>query len=50
MQYIGQSVVNTIKTHKDRYFYGLRRTDDGELYLAKVDQMTQGDSVTINNP
>lgn len=50
MQYIGQSIVNTIKTHKDRYFYGLRRTDDGELYLAKIDQMTPGDSVTINDP
>ncbi len=50
MQYIGQPISNAIKSHKDRYFYGLRRTDDGELYLAKVDQMTQGDSVTINNP
>jgi hypothetical protein len=50
MQYIGQPISNTIKSHKDRYFYGLRRTDDGELYLAKVDQMTPGDSVTINNP
>ena len=22
---------------KDRYFYGLRRTDEGELYIGKVD-------------
>jgi hypothetical protein len=50
MQYIGQNIVNTIKTHKDRFFYGLRRTDDGELYLAKIDQMAPGDSVTINDP
>jgi hypothetical protein len=49
MQYIGQSVINTIKTHKDRFFYGLRRTEDGELYLAKVDQMSPNDSVTIND-
>lgn len=49
MQYIGQSITNTIKTHKDRFFYGLRRTEDGELYLAKIDQMAAGDSVTIND-
>ena len=50
MQYIGQPITNTIKSHKDRFFYGLRRTDDGELWLAKVDQMAPGDSVTINIP
>lgn len=47
---VGQSVLNVTKNHKDRYFYGLRRTDEGELWLGKVDQMTPGDSVTINNP
>lgn len=49
MQTIGQNIKSTITTHKDRFFYGLRRTDDGELYLAKVDQMSVNDSVTINN-
>jgi hypothetical protein len=33
-----------------RYFYGLRRTDDGELFLAKVDQTSPTDSVQINAP
>lgn len=31
------------------YFYGLRRTDDGELYFARVNQLSREDSVTINN-
>ena len=33
-----------------RYFYGLRRTDAGELFLAKVDQTSPTDSVQINAP
>lgn len=32
-----------------RYFYGLRRTDDGELYLGRVDQLKGDDSISINN-
>lgn len=32
-----------------RYFYGLRRTDDGELYLGRVDQLKGNDSIDINN-
>jgi hypothetical protein len=34
----------------DRYFYGIRRTDDGELFIGKMDQMSTTDNVTINNP
>ena len=34
----------------DRYFYGLRRTDNGELFIGKMDQMSTTDNVTINNP
>jgi hypothetical protein len=33
-----------------RYFYGLRRTDNGELFLSKVDQTSPTDSVQINRP
>jgi hypothetical protein len=32
----------------DRYFYGLRRTDNGELFVGKMDQMSTTDSITIN--
>lgn len=31
-----------------RFFYGLRRTDDGELFIAKVDQLRSHDSIQIN--
>jgi hypothetical protein len=33
-----------------RYFYALRRTEEGELFLSKVDQLKKGDSVEINKP
>jgi hypothetical protein len=33
-----------------RYFYALRRTDDGELYFTIVDMFNPDDSITINNP
>ena len=32
----------------ERFFYGLRRTDDGELFIAKVDQLQSHDSIQIN--
>lgn len=35
---------------KDRYFYGLRRTDEGTLFIGKVDQLAVNDPVSINNP
>lgn len=35
---------------ENRFFYGLRRTDEGELFLSKADQLKIEDSITINNP
>lgn len=32
-----------------RYFYALRRTDDGELYFARVNQLSREDTIEINN-
>jgi hypothetical protein len=32
-----------------RFFYALRRTDDGLLYFAKIDQLKDIDSVIVNN-
>jgi hypothetical protein len=46
--FLGQSIHNMIDQTDARYFYGLRRTDDGELYVAKVDQLTSHDSIAIN--
>lgn len=31
-----------------KYFYALRRTDDGELYFARVNNLSRGDSIQIN--
>lgn len=32
-----------------KYFYALRRTDDGELYFVRVNNLSREDSVQINN-
>jgi hypothetical protein len=32
-----------------KYFYALRRTDDGELYFTRINQLSRTDSVQINN-
>ena len=31
-----------------RYFYALRRTDDGLLFFAKIDQIKDTESITVN--
>ena len=46
--YIGSNPTDVANGFIKRYFYGLRRTDDGELYVAKVDQLTSHDSIAIN--
>tara|TARA_X000001036_G_scaffold439930_2_gene493171 strand:- start:37 stop:396 length:360 start_codon:yes stop_codon:yes gene_type:complete len=46
--FLGQSIQNMIDQTDSRFFYGLRRTDDGELYVAKVDQLKSHDSIQIN--
>jgi hypothetical protein len=33
-----------------RFLYGLRRTDEGELFLVRVDQLSRTDAVQINLP
>jgi hypothetical protein len=33
-----------------RYFYGLRRTDDGTLFFSKIDQLTSTATLTLNSP
>ena len=34
----------------NRYFYGLRRTDAGELYMVKADLLKLEDGVQLNKP
>ena len=46
--YLGASQEQYYNSNGQRFFYGLRRTDDGELFMAKVDQLAQDDMVQIN--
>ena len=48
--YTGFTPDHIIGAVQDRFFYGLRRTDEGELFIGKADQMKTTDSITINNP
>ena len=48
---VGQDTVVYLENGiKSRYFYGLRRTDEGTLFIGKVDQLQANDPVTINQP
>jgi hypothetical protein len=49
--YIGNNPQDVLNGIIKRYFYGLRRNDDGELFLVRSDQLQGGDAnvVTIND-
>jgi len=49
--FIGTSPTDVINSFIKRYFYGLRRNDDGELFLVTSDQLAGGDDniVVIND-
>ena len=48
--YIGNenSLNDLLGAGQSRYFYGLRRTEDGTLYFTKVDQLTDDETITLN--
>lgn len=47
--YIGQNVLtDLLGTGNPRYFYALRRTDDGLVSFAKIDQLKDAESITVN--
>ena len=47
--YIGTGPADVINSFIKRYFYGMRRNDDGEMFLLKSDQQKGGeDAITIN--
>mgnify|MGYP001129159357 CR=1 FL=1 len=48
--YIGFTPEQIYRAVKNRFFYGLRRTDQGELFLGKLDQVKKDDNITLNNP
>lgn len=48
--YIGNSPDNFYNGFSKKFFYGLRRTDNGELFLGKIDQTQKNATIQINNP
>jgi len=50
MAYFGNNQENVVGGLDGRFFYGLRRTDDGELFFTKVDQMDPDASIQVNKP
>jgi len=49
-QYAGNDASFVTGQIDGRFFYGLRRTDQGELFFTKVDQMDPNEVVQINKP
>lgn len=49
-QYAGSEASFVTDNIDGRYFYGLRRTDQGELFLTKIDQMSTDSAIQVNKP
>jgi hypothetical protein len=47
--YLGTSPTESLGD-SPQFFYGMRRNDDGELFLIRSDQLRDFDAVEINNP
>lgn len=47
--YLGTTPTESLG-NSPRYFYGIRRNSDGEIFLVRSDQITDTDSVEINIP
>jgi len=48
-QYVGNNPTDVLNGFIKRYFYGLRRNDDGEMFLVRLDQLAPGtDPITLN--
>tara|TARA_B110000503_G_scaffold8525_1_gene11595 strand:+ start:1695 stop:2069 length:375 start_codon:yes stop_codon:yes gene_type:complete len=48
--YTGFSPDSILGAMQNRFFYGLRRTDQGELFAGKLDQLSNNDTIAVNNP
>ena len=47
--YVGQATIaDLLGADNPRYFYALRRTDEGTLYFGKVDQIKDDSQVIVN--
>ena len=47
--YLGTTPENSLG-NSPRYWYALRRNDDGELFLYRSDQLKDRDSIELNSP
>ena len=47
--YIGNSPESIVQGFIKQYFYGMRRNEDGELFLLRVDQLSGQGTATIND-
>ena len=47
--YIGNNPESIINGFIKQYFYGMRRNDDGELFLLRQDQLSGQGTATIND-
>ena len=47
--YIGNNPQDALNGIIKRYFYGLRRNDDGEVFLIRLDQLQGGTNTIIIN-
>lgn len=47
--YLGRSP-DQVLGDSPQYFYGIRRNEDGELFLVRSDQLLDNDAIEINNP
>jgi hypothetical protein len=48
--YVGSNPQDVLNGIIKRYFYGMRRNNDGELFLVRIDQLqtSEGNTITIN--
>jgi hypothetical protein len=48
--YVGKSPQDVLDGIERQYLYGIRRNDDGELFLIRIDQLQGGDqnSIVVN--
>jgi hypothetical protein len=47
--YIGNSPESIVQGFIKQYFYGMRRNEDGELFLLRQDQLSGQGTATIND-
>lgn len=48
--FVGMNPGSVYDSVENQFLYGFRRTDQGELFMGKIDQISKDDSITINNP